>query len=179
MKKNIFYDEAARVPFLMKWPNGLPGGTVTDVCLSNVDIMPTLLGLVRLPVPDAVEGMDLSQCAAGNPKVEPKCAFMQNTGACATWENGHEWRAMRDKQYTYAMYRVDGKELLFDNTADPYQATDLSEDRSYADSIERFRTLLADKMAAVNDTFEESTWYREHWIDGQRNIIAAARGPFS
>jgi arylsulfatase A-like enzyme len=178
MKKNIFYDEAAHVPFLMKWPGTIPDGSVSDACLSNVDIMPTLLGLVDLPVPSAVEGMDLSHCATGQPGPEPAFAFLQNTGACAAWQNGHEWRALRDKQYTYAVYRVDGRELLFDNSADPYQLKDLSGDPDCNNNITAYRVKLEQKMAELNDTFEESTWYCEHWTDGQRNITASARGPF-
>ena len=25
--------------------------------------------------------------------------------------------------------------------------------------------MLAARMAAINDTFEASTWYRDHWIE--------------
>ena len=92
--------------------------------------MPTLLGLAGLPIPAKVEGMDLSHCALGKPGPEPEAAFMQNTGACAIWEDGYEWRALRSKQYTYAVLRVDGplprQELLFDNVADPLQMRDLA-----------------------------------------------------
>ena len=38
---------------------------------------------------------------------------MQGMGAVAAWGDGYEWRALRNKQYTYAKYRVDGMELLF------------------------------------------------------------------
>ena len=42
-------------------------------------------------------------------------------GTTAAWVDGHEWRALRSKRYTYALYRADRSELLFDNQADPYQ----------------------------------------------------------
>ena len=173
--KNIFYEEAARVPLLLRWPKKIPAKRVADACISTVDVMPTLLGLLGLPGPKAVEGMDLSHCALGKAGPEPEAAFLQNTGACAAWRNGHEWRALRDKRYTYAIYRRDRAELLFDNAADPYQRKDLSADPAHAGTMGRFRKLLKAKMASLNDTFAECTWYRENWTR-DRIIIRGAKG---
>ena len=60
--KNIFFEEAIRVPFLVRWPTGLAGQDRCDVLLNTPDIMPTLLGLMDLPIPRTVEGSDLSPC---------------------------------------------------------------------------------------------------------------------
>jgi arylsulfatase A-like enzyme len=176
--KNIFYEEACRVPLLIRWPGRIPPGMGSDACLSTVDIMPTLMALLGLECPDGVEGMDLSHCALGKPGREPAAAFLQGCGAVAAWENGHEWRALRDRRFTYAVYRVDGRELLFDNGGDPYQMNDLAGDPHHAATLQRFRALLREKMAALNDTFEACTWYRDHWTDGNRNILRSATGEF-
>ncbi|HOW17423.1 MAG TPA: sulfatase [Phycisphaerae bacterium] len=161
--KNIFYEEAVRVPFVVRWPGRIPPTLTADACLNTPDIMPTLLSMAGLPVPPKVEGMDLSHCAFGRPGPEPEAAFMQNTGACATWEDGHEWRALRSKQYTYAVYRKDRKELLFDNQADPYQLRNLAGLPEHAATLDHFRALLRKRMKELDDTFEASTWYRDHW----------------
>ncbi|MFH1732494.1 MAG: sulfatase [Planctomycetota bacterium] len=173
--KNIFYEEAARIPLLVRFPGRIPAGNVSDACLSTPDIMPTLLSLMGLPVPRDAEGMDLSHCALGTDGPEPEAAFLQNTGACADWIDGHEWRAMRDKRYTCAVYRVDGSELLFDNAADPYQMTNLAADPAHKAALARFRAMLAAKMSSLNDTFEKCTWYRDHWTE-DRIILRAAKG---
>ena len=173
MKKNTFYEEAARVPFLIRWPGRIPAGTVSDACLNTVDIMPTLLAMADLPIPAEVEGMDLSHCARGEAGPEPEVAFLMNTGACALWEDGHEWRALRDKRFTYAVYREPRKELLFDNIADPYQLQDLSTNPDYADHMNRFRKMLLEKMESLGDTFPPSSWYREHWTK-DRLIVRTA-----
>jgi len=174
--KNIFYEEAARIPFLIRWPGRIPAGMVCDACLSTVDIMPTILSLMSLKIPNDVEGMDLNRCALGCKGLEPRAAFLQNTGACAAWENGHEWRALRDKRYTYAIYRVDKSELLFDNKNDPHQMINLAADPKHAAALRRFRKMLAAKMKSLNDTFEQCTWYRDNWTDGNRNILRGAKG---
>jgi len=173
--KNIFYEEAARVPFLVHWPRKIAPGTVPDACLNTPDIMPTLLGLLGLPVPDAVEGMDLSHCALGREGPEPEAALMQNTGACAAWQDGYEWRALRDKRFTYAIYRKDKSELLFDNRADPYQMQNLSADKAHAEQLEHYRQMLRRRMRELNDDFASCTWYRDHWTR-DRNILRGAKG---
>jgi hypothetical protein len=35
VQKNIFYDESARVPMLMRWPGVVPAGHRSDACLQH------------------------------------------------------------------------------------------------------------------------------------------------
>jgi hypothetical protein len=118
---------------------------------------------------------------------EPEFAFLQNIGACAAWDDGHEWRAIRTQQYTYAVYRVDGKELLFDNEADPYQEIDLiaaatsaepGRTREHIDNITLgLRGKMHAKMAELKDNFDASSFYREHWVSKDRLIMKTAKNP--
>ena len=176
--KLTFYDPAARVPMIIRWPGTIPGGLVSDACMGTPDIMPTLLGLMGLPIPGAVEGMDLSPLARGQTGPEPGFAFLQGLGHTYLWKDGFEWRAVRDKRFTYAVYRRDKSELLFDNQGDPLQMRNLARDPAHGDTLDRLRREMAEKMKSLNDTFEACTWYRDHWTDGQRNVIASARGKF-
>ena len=176
--KLTFYEEAARIPCLIRWPGKIPAGRVSDACVNTPDMMPTLLGLMGLPIPGDVEGMDLSLIAQGRPGPEPEAAYLQGLGHTYLWQDSFEWRALRDKQFTFAMYRRDGRELLFDNANDPHQLRNVIDDPKYAVPAARCRKLLKDKMASLKDTFETCTWYRDHWTDGNRCITASARGPF-
>ena len=171
--KNTFYDEAARIPFLVRWPAQIAAGHQCDACVSNVDMMPTLLGLMGLEVPAGAEGTDCSRLALGRAGPGPEAALLQNTGACAAWQDGHEWRALRTRQYTYARYRVDGAELLFDNLADPYQLRNLAGDPGSRSVLAELRGELGVRMAGLNDSFEACTWYRDHWTEG-RCIVKSA-----
>ncbi len=171
--KNIFYEEAVRVPFLIRWPGKLEGGQKSDLLLNTPDIMPTLLGLMGLPIPEGVEGTDLSQCLLGECQNEPEAAFMQGMGCTARWVNGYEWRALRTKRYTYAVYLSDHSELLFDNHTDPLQMHNLLNDTAHAVLLAEFREKLKQKMQSLHDEFRECTWYRDHWTK-ERNIVHTA-----
>ncbi len=171
--KNIFYEEAVRVPFLVRWQEQIPDGHVSDVCLNTPDIMPTLLSMLNLPIPEDVEGTDLSNAAFNQPTDDPGAAFMQGMGCTAKWENGYEWRALRTKQYTYAVHRSDRSEKLFDNIADPFQTRNLSDAPESTELRNQFRILLQQRMNALNDTFEACTWYRDNWTE-DRIILRTA-----
>jgi len=178
--KNIFYEEAARIPFLIRWPGHIPAGAVSDACLSAVDFAPTFLGLLDLPIPSRWEGMNLAHLALGQSGPQPEFAFLQGTGATAAWDVGHEWRAVRTKRFTYARFRISRanapQELLFDNQNDPYQMTNLVPNPEYQTTLQDLRSKLNDKMASLGDTFEAVTYYRDNWTDGNRVILRGARG---
>jgi arylsulfatase A-like enzyme len=174
--KNIFYEEAIRVPFLIRWPAGLAGGRQSDLLLNAPDIMPTLLGLMGLPIPAAVEGADLSRCLLGTCEDAPEAAFLQGMGCTAAWEDGYEWRALRTQRYTYAVYLSDRSELLFDNRADPLQMHNLAGDPAHAAVLAELRGRLQQRMDALNDAFVPCTWYRDHWTE-DRIILRTAASP--
>ena len=173
--KYIFYEEAARVPFLIRWPNHTPPGKSSNACFHSPDIMPTLLDMMSLPVPRAVEGASFSRVALGKGGKYADAAILQGMGTTAAWKDGTEWRAMRDQQYTYAVYRVDGKELLFDNSKDPFQMKNLAEDRSHSKTLAHFRERLGKWRKDHNDVFEACSWYQNRWTK-DRNIVNTATG---
>lgn len=63
-----------------------------------------------------------------------------------------------------AIDRKGRKKLLFDNVADPYQIKNLSADAEHPSTLAHFRALLKKRMNELDDTFEASTWYRDHWV---------------
>jgi arylsulfatase A-like enzyme len=175
--KNIFYEEAARVPFLMRWKDHLTENDENDICLNTVDIMPTLLSMMDLPVPAGVEGTDCSNAILGKAgAAEPDGALMMGTGATAIYEDGHEWRAFRTKQYTYAVYLVDKSELLFDNQKDPLQMKNLASLSEYGSIKKDLKEKMYAKMKKLNDSFEPCSWYEKNWTKDRIILRTATSG---
>jgi len=164
--KNIFYEEAVRVPFLMRWQGEITAG-VNDVCLNTPDIMPTLLGLMGLPCPSEVEGLDINAHT-------PAGTLMMGTGATAIFQDWHEWRAWRTQQFTYATYLVDGSTFLFDNINDPLQMTNLSGRSNYTQIESELKECMANEMIRIGDGFHPCSYYEKNRIVNrviQRSII--------
>jgi len=53
------YDEALHVPLFVKLPGNAMRGTVLRHLVQSIDLMPSLLKLAALPVPEGVQGQDL------------------------------------------------------------------------------------------------------------------------
>ena len=160
--KNIFYDEAVRVPFMIRCGDMLPAGR-RDFCFETADIMPSLLSLMGLEIPGEVEGRDLSRCFTGEEDNE-EGSLLMGTGPTAMYGNGYEWRAIRTKRYTYAVYRRDGKELLFDNLSDPLQMKNLAGLPEYAGLQEELKEQLKARMDEIGDEFKSNLWCKRHWV---------------
>jgi arylsulfatase A-like enzyme len=146
--KNKPWEESINVPFIVRWPAGIPEGKRLDTLFSTVDIAPTLLGLAGVPVPDRMQGADLSDIVRGKPGDAgpgPASVFIMG-GTGGGEDEGEEgtgggragnragrkgkggagggWQGVRTARYTYAKEH-DGAGwspwLLFDNEKDPFQ----------------------------------------------------------
>lgn len=53
------YGELANVPLIFYGPSFVPGGLTIDETVQNIDIMPTLLELSGLPLPEKIQGQSL------------------------------------------------------------------------------------------------------------------------
>lgn len=181
IQKLTFYEEAARIPFLVRWPGHTVEGQECDVCLNTPDVAPTLLGLLGLTAPEEMEGMDVSARVLGKPGQEPEFAFMQGMGHTWAWTDGAEWRAVRTKRYTYARYLKDGSEHLYDNISDPNQLQNLAGETSTQPVVRELRDAMADKMRGLNDEFQVCTYYRDNWMapNDHYSVVANAYGRFS
>ncbi len=173
--KLIFYEEAARVPFLLRYPKKVPAKGVSEALLGTPDIMPTLLALMGIRCPSTVEGTDLSSHALGRSGSGHDAAHLLGMGATAAWTDGTEWRAVRDHEFTYGVYHRDGKELLFNHRKDPYQMVDLAQERGSAATLAHYRDTSTAFRKQQNDVFEACSWYKDRWTT-DRNITNTAKG---
>ncbi|MCD7722790.1 MAG: sulfatase [Clostridiales bacterium] len=164
--KNIFYDEAARVPFLIKWPGHIPCGK-NKTCFGTVDIMQTLLSMMGLAAPQAAQGRDVSAHILNGTFANNPCLLM-GTGPTAIYGNGREWRAVRTERYTFATYKSDKSKYLFDNVEDPYQTRNLAEDPRYSALLAQLENEMLRMMKNIGDDFEKNSFYKKHWVKNRK-----------
>ena len=175
MAKNIFYEEAVRVPFLAYMPGQIAAGSQCSECLGTPDLMPTLLGALGLEIPAETEGMDLSAHLFGGSGPRKDEMLLQGMGHTWMWLDGFEWRGLRTKRYTYAVERKDGAEYFFDNLADPRQQRNLAEEPEHSAPKERARNSMLAKMGELKDEFRACSWYGENWTR-DRVVLRGAKG---
>jgi len=56
--KQWVYDAGIRIPFLVRWPKRIEGGSVSSRLVSTVDFAPTWLGLAGIEAPSTMQGQD-------------------------------------------------------------------------------------------------------------------------
>ena len=61
------------------------------------------------------------------------------------------------------------------NRNDPHQVHNLAADAKHAQRLDQFRGQLKRRMKAINDDFQQCTWYRENWTT-DRNTMRGAKG---
>ena len=151
--KNVPWEESINVPFILRYPRKIKAGGKTDLLLSSVDIMPTLLGLCAAPIPKGVQGLDLSSNVLGKGGRNPESVLLQRVIAGRDPSVPvQEWRGLRTPRYTYARGK-DKVWMLYDNVSDPYQIRNLA-DKPEAKTIQtKLDTELKAFMKRIGDDF--------------------------
>ncbi len=176
-KKQQPWDESIRVPFLLRYPAALGlGGRTIDMPISTPDIMPTLLGLCGIDVPDTVEGTDFSTVVKGALPVPDNAALISCPSPFGQWTRkagGREYRGVRTERYTYVR-DLDSPWLLLDNIADPYQLTNLVNRPEHARLQEQLEGLLRAKLTQTGDDFRSGWDYIRQWgyeVDDSGTVV--------
>lgn len=162
LKKQRPWDESIRIPMLMRWPNklGKEAKNVTDP-INTPDLLPTLLGLCGIDIPESVEGEDFSEALLAGEDLGNEAALVTLLVPFHEWQfmnGGREYRAVRTKKYTYAKDLL-GPWLLYDNEQDPYQLHNLVDVPQYAQVREYLDEVLQKKLDATQDEFLPANTY--------------------
>jgi arylsulfatase A-like enzyme len=161
------FDESIRVPFLLRYPAALGDrGRKLEAPISAEDILPTLLGLCGLPIPESVEGLDFSGHLLGGEDPSGGAAVITCVQPFGQWNRpqhgAREYRGLRTRRYTYAR-DLDGPWLLFDNELDPYQLENLSNRPEHAELQAHLDALLRERLETQGDEFLPGAAYLERW----------------
>lgn len=131
--KSLFYQGSVSVPMILF---GRPGdeaigaGVEDDRLVTLADVMPTLLSLAGLPVPETADGKPMLGEA---PRETVYGEF--GTSDSAT-------RMVRDARYKLVYYPVGNVRQLFDLESDPGEGHDLALSPDHADTLARLTDLL-------------------------------------
>jgi arylsulfatase A-like enzyme len=109
--KEVMYEESLRVPLAVRHPGGraawgFSNGSKASRLVSSVDLFPTLLDLLGVPVPDSAEGRSL--VSSGE---ERECVFAEYDTSCIRTRH---YKLVTDRDVTRTL-------ALYDLAADPFE----------------------------------------------------------
>ncbi|MCC7372341.1 MAG: sulfatase-like hydrolase/transferase [Chloroflexi bacterium] len=167
-KSSTFYDALTRVPMILSWPGHLPEGETRDELVSLVDVMPTMLALLGIETPAAVQGQPMPGAVPG---AAPRRAVFAEYGAggpavtltdvaALTPEerSGVGWPLLRQREaqghgkmartarWKYVHDTTGEVDELYDLQADPWELENLAGRPDYGSALAEMRAILLDWM---------------------------------
>ena len=134
------YDGALRIPLILRGP-GVPKA-VSDELVEIVDVMPTLLDMLGIPLPSGNQGISLVPAMAGG------------LGRNLIYMQASDNRMIRTK---HAKYWIDGRgeEVLFDYSHDPHELRNVAQAATHKALLDEMRIALLKTVIAARDPLPE------------------------
>lgn len=161
-QKRLAYEGSAKVPFILCDPTGrlgLEGGKKVTQVVEMRDIMPTLLDIADLAIPDSVDGssvLPLGKISGDKQKAQWR-EYIHGEHA----HGAMSYHYTTDGKRKYIWYSQSGDEQFFDLEQDPNELQNLIGEDEYVDEIAVWR----------NRVVEELTGREEGYTDGERLLV--------
>lgn len=168
MSKNVWYEESIHIPLFMRQKGRIEAGE-NPVIFASPDHMPTLLGLLDIPVPETCQGYDHTKGMFGQDDKTPRdmflCSYPGSAELVSTFSRqglthkAYGWRGIKGDGYTYVVSNgytpgEERTEYLYDDENDKYQMhpRQISKDCTEPE-IRRLRRRLCEYLDMTGDPF--------------------------
>ncbi len=138
-RKTTSLEGSAKIPLIISAPPRFKLATkhTTDLPVTHMDLMPTLLEMVGLPVPEHVEGSSLMPLLRDDKGNDWRQFVHGEHAAPGSKAGGVQF--LVGSRYKYTWYTGNGRELLFDLVDDPQEMVNLADQEASADLLEQMR----------------------------------------
>ncbi|WP_430932113.1 sulfatase family protein [Saccharicrinis sp. 156] len=161
--KQVAWDESTRVPFLIKTPFNTDDGEVVNAPITTPDILPTLLGLANVDIPQTIEGENISELVKSPDSEVDRSVLFMNVCPFGNEYKFDEYRGIRTKQYTYVS-SPEGAIMLFDDIKDPEQLNNLANKEEFAKVQQSLTKKLQKELKEIGDeNFQKREYYLDKW----------------
>jgi len=159
--KSVPYQGSVRIPMLISAPSryGFKKGHIIDKPVGLEDIMPTVLDMADVPIPDTVKGESLVPLLRDEECQWREYIHLEHANLHHTLTNGTE---------KYIWFTNNGREQFFDLSNDPHELSDLIHDQSKAACISEWRQRMAQELK-----------YRPEGFSDGKKLIAGRPYPVS
>lgn len=134
--KDFFYDECARVPFIVRYPAGFGGGRVDTEHLvgASTDLFATVCDFAGVEPPAGLPGRSVRPLTTGERDAEWRTSLLVES------RNGRMVRTARHKYASYSTGRI--RESFVDMVEDPGEMVNLATRAGHGAELDRHRELL-------------------------------------
>ena len=159
--KGVMYEESVKVPLLMRVPWMADQQTMIPGRFSQIDVVPTLLDLIGVPVPSHLQGESRTGVMRGEATLDGNDVMIDWNGV-KTQPPRRNLEQMEAIQMPHrSLITADGWKLtlgdpengeLYDMNADPHEMTNLYRDAAHADRIQHLAGMIQTWQEETGDT---------------------------
>jgi arylsulfatase A-like enzyme len=157
--KRFMYEQALRVPFMVRSPGMIKGGTVRDEFLANIDNAPTVLDLAGIEVPKTMQGRSVVPLLQGEvPKDWRKSVYYHYYEfGDPHWVEPHY--GIRTERYKLISYYNINQWELFDLRLDPDEMESLCLNGAWRlePGYEAVATSLVEQLRDLRNSFRDTS----------------------
>lgn len=164
-KGPVMYEEVIRIPLIVRWPDRAPAGAICSNLASHIDLTPTILAALEIPIPKAVQGHNMIETITQPGHTTDKTIFCE----FGRYEIDHDGfggfqpiRAGLNHRYKLVINLLSSDEL-YDLKSDPYEMENLIDDSAHAVSRNQLHDRILDWMNDTRDPFRGYYWERRPW----------------
>ena len=162
--KRFMYEESLRMPFIVRYPNGIDAATVNERMILNVDFTPTLLEYAGVEIPPHFQGSSFRPLLEGAAPEGWQTSMYYRYWMHLAQHHVYAHYGVRTLRYKLIYYYADGLDQpgvidetqepeweLFDLEADPNELNNVYHDPGYADAVEELTAELYRLQAKLGD----------------------------
>jgi uncharacterized sulfatase len=156
------YDEAIKIPFIIRAPVLIEPGQEVEIPVSNVDIFPSILSALEIKTPKNLNlmGIDLIQILDEKNKIQSRPIFaqyaMRNFGnSDLRMVRSGKWKLIKRFNLKAKTELIDE---LYDLEADPNEEINLIQQMSYKSIYEKLDRLIHSWMISIDDPLLSSSF---------------------
>jgi len=157
--KRFMYEQAIRVPWMIRYPGVVKPGSVTSEWGVNIDNAPTVLDLAGLPVPEGMQGKSLRPIVEGHapPDWRKSMYYHYYEFAPPHWVFPHY--GVRTERYKLICYYTVNEWELFDLEKDPDEMENLFDWSGYKVHPDYASVVpgLVDELKALRAEYRDDT----------------------
>lgn len=147
-KDAFMTEEVMAIPLVVRWPGVTDGGKRSDAYVSNMDVVPTVLEMAGVSVPEVMDGISLVPLIQDPAQAPKRETFFAE-------HHGHNNMSVPQRALYYGDYKLvahlDDKHEFYDLATDPYEMRNLIDDPDMQTVIYAVKTRLFQEMVASGD----------------------------
>ena len=153
--KRFIYNESFRTPLLIKWPDKIAAGTISDEMVQNLDFAQTFLDAAGIDAPDDMQGESMMPLLTGNNEQWSRDAAYYHYYEYPGFHMVKRHYGIVTKRYKLAHFYYDIDEWeLYDLEKDPLEMNNVYDDPAYAEIVKDLKERLDDLREKFNDSEE-------------------------